>query len=237
MPPAGRMRADGGMTVRNEVERVIAGRRSMRAFLDTPVPRDTVEEILAIAARAPSGTNMQPWRCHVLAGERKRTLSEALVAAHAAGPGAPELEYYPTPAYEPYLSRRRKLGWDLYGLLGIARGDHAAMHAQHARNLTFFDAPVGLIFTIDRGLKIGSWLDYGMFLQNVMLAAGARGLSTCAQAAFIPYHVEIRRHVPVPKSEIVVCGMALGYADESAVESGLRTQREPTDRFATFLGF
>ncbi|MBL8588888.1 MAG: nitroreductase [Methylobacteriaceae bacterium] len=225
------------MTAFNEVERILSERRSTRAFLQTPVARATVEELLDAAARAPSGTNMQPWRCHVLAGDRRRALSQALVAAHAEGPGAAELDYYPAPAFEPYLSRRRTLGRALYGLLGIERGDHAAMHAQHARNLVFFDAPVGLIFTIDRRLKVGSWLDYGMFLQSFMLAARARGLATCAQAAFAPYHAVIRQHIPATQSEIVVCGMSLGYADDSAPENRLTTDREPARRFATFLGF
>ncbi|MFL5167995.1 MAG: nitroreductase family protein, partial [Microvirga sp.] len=133
------------------VEAAIATRRSVRAFLPTPVPRALVERILDVAARAPSGTNMQPWRVHVLTGEAKERLSVALVRAHAEGaPHGAEYKYYPDQFFEPYLARRRKVGWDLYGLLGIARGETARMQAQHARNLVFFDAPVGMIFTIDR---------------------------------------------------------------------------------------
>ncbi len=219
------------------VEGAIAGRRSIRAFLPRPVPAELVERILDVAARAPSGTNMQPWRCHALAGETILSLAQALHAAHDAGPGAAEYQYYPKEFPEPYLSRRRKVGWDLYGLLGIARGDHARMHEQHGRNLDFFGAPVGLIFTIDRRLEIGSWLDYGMMLQNVMIAARAHGLETCPQAAFAPYHETIRTVLDLDPAEVVVCGMALGHADPDASVNRLQTERVPARDFATFRGF
>lgn len=218
------------------VARALDSRRSVRAFRDTPVPRATVERLLALAARAPSGTNMQPWRVYALSGAARDRLCDALVAAHDA-PEAPDsaYRYYPTPLFEPYLGRRRKVGFDLYGLLGIAKGETARMHAQHARNFRFFDAPVGLVFTIDGRLEIGSWLDYGMFLQSIMLAARAEGLDTCPQAAFAPYHAAIRAHLPLAPEEVVVCGMALGYADADAPENGLATVREPVEAFTTFL--
>lgn len=217
----------------------IVSRRSVRAFLPTPVGRDLVEAILDIAARAPSGTNMQPWRAYAVAGEVKNALSHALLAAHDGDRSshAAEYRYYPDAFFEPYLSRRRKVGWDLYGLLGIARGESQRMHAQHGRNLAFFDAPVGLIFTIDRRLEIGSWLDYGMFLENVMIAARGFGLDTCPQAAFAPFHAVIRRHLPIAESEVVVCGMSLGHADESRPENALETERVPAGEFTRFLGF
>lgn len=219
------------------VEAAITSRRSVRAFLPTPVPRALVEHLLDVAARAPSGTNMQPWRAYVLTGEPKRRLSEALVAEHLAGtPEEAEYAYYPHEFFEPYLSRRRKVGWDLYGLLGIRRGEAERMRRQHARNFEFFGAPVGIIFTIDRRLAIGSWLDYGMFLQNVMVAARAHGLDTCPQAAFARRHRTIRRHLPIPEGEAVVCGMSLGYADPDAPENALVTERAPAREFATFLG-
>ena len=148
-----------------------------------------------------------------------------------------EYRYYPLQWTSPYLERRRKVGWDLYGLLGIGRGDKARMHAQHARNFEFFGAPVGLIFSIDRALERGSWLDYGMFLQNVMVAARARGLDTCPQAAFAPYHRIIAEALELPANEMVVCGMSLGYADRSAPENLLRTEREPVAQFARFEGW
>jgi nitroreductase len=191
-----------------------------------------------VAARAPSGTNMQPWRVYVLAGEAKERLSEALVQAHhGSAQHGSEYKYYPDQFFEPYLSRRRKIGWDLYGLLGIARGETARMQAQHARNFRFFDAPVGLIFTIDRRLEIGSWLDYGIFLGSIMIAARGHGLHTCAQAAFAPVHEVIRRHLPISADEVALCGMSIGYEDESAPENQLRTERVPAREFAQFLGW
>lgn len=220
------------------VAAAITSRRSVRAFLGTPVPRETIERILDIAARAPSGTNMQPWRGYVLTGEPLRRLSEALVAEAMAGtPVEGEYRYYPEAFFEPYLSRRRKVGWDLYGLLGIAKGETEKMKRQHARNYTFFGAPVGIIFTIHRRLEIGSWLDYGIFLGNVMTAARGMGLDTCPQAAFAPHHRTIREHLPIPEEEVVVCGMALGHADPDAPENALVTERVPAREFCRFLGW
>ena len=162
------------------VEEAIASRRSIRRFLPTPVSRETVTELLALASRAPSGSNIQPWRVTVIGGETKAALSAAILEAHD-GDEKPDREYnyYPLEFPEPYLSRRRKIGWDLYGLLGIEKGDKDKMHAQQGRNFEFFDAPVGLFFTIDRRLEIGSWLDFGMFLENIMIAARGKGLHTC----------------------------------------------------------
>ncbi len=221
------------------VERAIRSRRSVRAFRPDPVERATVERLLDVAACAPSGTNMQPWGAYVLTGRIKEELSVALTRAHADPAERPDAEYryYPDTFFEPYLSRRRKVGWDLYGLLGIARGEAERMHAQHAKNFRFFGAPVGIVFTIDRRLEIGSWLDYGMFLQNLMVAARGQGLDTCPQAAFAPYHRVIRSFLPIGADEVVVCGMALGYADEAAPENRLVTERVPAGQFGTFLGF
>lgn len=224
------------------VDAAITSRRSVRAFLPTPVPRATVEEILAVASRAPSGVNTQPWKVTVLTGAAKQALSEKILAEHDAraaagstGADVGEYDYYPTEWVSPYIERRRKIGWDLYGLLGITKGDKARMHAQHGRNYRFFDAPVGMIFTIDRVLRQGSWLDYGMFLQNVMTAARARGLDTCPQAAFIGFYSLIEEVLQMPRTEMVVCGMSLGYADQSAPENRLVTEREPVSAFARFL--
>ena len=221
------------------VEQAIATRRSVRAFLPDPVSRELVERLLDLAARAPSGTNMQPWRAYVLTGAAKDELSRTVLAAHAAKTGEHKAEYnyYPAEFFEPYLSRRRKVGWDLYGLLGIARGEHDRMHAQHGRNFLFFGAPVGIIFTISRRLEIGSWLDYGMFLENVMVAARGHGLDTCAQAAFTSFPKTIRQHLPLTDDEVVVCGMSLGYADPSAIENSLVTERTPAREFASFIGW
>ena len=224
------------------VDAAITSRRSLRAFLPTPVSRQTIEDILSVAARAPSGVNTQPWKVTVLTGAAKDALSQKILAAHDAnaaagstGADVGEYEYYPTEWVSPYLERRRKVGWDLYGLLGIAKTDKARMHAQHGRNYRFFDAPVGLIFTIDRLLRQGSWLDYGMFLQNIMVAARGRGLDTCPQAAFIGFHKVIAEHLALPASEMVVCGMSLGHADPLAAENQLLTERAPVASFARFV--
>jgi nitroreductase len=220
------------------VEAAITSRRSMRAFLPTPVPRTTVERILEVASRAPSGTNTQPWKVHVLTGAAKERLARAVRAAYddpvERATHTEEYAYYPTEWVSPYVDRRRKVGWDLYGLLGIGKADKARMHEQHGRNYAFFDAPVGLIFTIDRVMRQGSWLDYGMFLQNVMVAARAHGLHTCPQAAFTQFHRVIERELALPEGEMVVCGMSLGHADPDAPENRLVTEREPVSGFARF---
>lgn len=221
------------------VDAAITSRRSIRAFLDKPVERDEIARILDVAARAPSGTNTQPWKVYVLTGAARARLSNAILAVNA-DPGqarehTEEYAYYPREWTSPYIDRRRKVGWDLYSLLGLGRDNKAGMAAQHARNYAFFDAPVGLVFTIDRIMAQGSWLDYGMFLQNIMTAARARGLDTCPQAAFTQYHRIISAELDLPASEMVVCGMALGWADPARVENTLVTEREPSHGFARFM--
>ncbi|MFN4273721.1 MAG: nitroreductase [Aliihoeflea sp.] len=219
------------------VDEAITSRRSVRAFLPTPVDEDLIRDILAVAARAPSGTNMQPWKVYVVTGQTKELVSEAILNSGIRAEKADwdEYKYYPDHFFEPYLSRRRAVGFELYGLLGIGRRDVERMRAQHDRNFVFFDAPVGMIFTIDRRLELGSWIDHGMFLQSIMIAARGRGLHTCPQAAFAPYHRQIRPILQIPDEEMVVCGMALGYEDVSKPENQLRTEREPVEAFATFL--
>lgn len=219
------------------VDEAILSRRSVRAFLPTPVPEATIRDILEVAARAPSGTNMQPWKVYVTQGAVKQQLSDAILNSGVRAEKAQweEYRYYPEQFFEPYLARRRAVGFALYSLLGIGRREVERMRAQHDRNFIFFDAPVGMIFTIDRRLEIGSWIDHGMFLQSIMIAARARGLDTCPQAAFAPYHKQIRPVLGIPDEEIVVCGMALGHEDTSKPENQLRTDRAPVDEFATFL--
>jgi nitroreductase len=178
------------------VDAAITSRRSIRAFLQTPVAEATVREILDVSSRAPSGTNTQPWKVHVLSGNARQRLSDAIMAAYEdpaeRAQHTEEYDYYPREWVSPYIDRRRKIGWDLYGLLEIGKTDKDKMHAQHGRNYVFFDAPVGLIFTIDRIMAKGSWLDYGMFLENIMVAARSRGLDTCPQAAFTQFHRVIK---------------------------------------------
>jgi nitroreductase len=221
------------------VDTAILTRRSIRAFLPEPVAREDIEAILQVAARAPSGTNTQPWRVHVLQGAAKTALSDAILAVYNdPAQNAQHVEeyfYYPREWKSPFIDRRRKVGWDLYALLGLTRENKAGMAAQHARNYRFFDAPVGLIFTIDRVMEQGSWLDYGMFLQSVMVAARGRGLDTCPQAAFTQYHRIIAQHLALPASDMVVCGMALGWADPGKIENTLVTEREPVSGFVRFL--
>jgi nitroreductase len=218
----------------------IITRRSLRAFLATPVPRETIEEILSVASRAPSGTNTQPWKVYVLTGDSKAELSRKVAAAYddpaERAMHSEEYAYYPTEWKSPFIDRRRKVGWDLYGLLGIAKTDKERMHAQHRRNYEFFGAPVGLMFTIDRVMQTGSWLDYGMFLQSIMVAARARGIDTCPQAAFTQFHRIICEHIGAPADEQLVCGMSMGYADPTAIENTLITEREPVAKFVHFLG-
>jgi len=221
------------------VDAAIKSRRSIRAYLPTPVAREDVEAILEVAARAPSGTNTQPWKVHVLTGAAKERLSDRILAAYAdpaqSREHVEEYAYYPREWVSPFIDRRRKVGWDLYALLGLTRDNKAGMAAQHSRNYRFFDAPVGMIFTIDRVMEQGSWLDYGMFLQNIMVAARGRGLDTCPQAAFTQFHRIIADELGLSENEMVVCGMALGVADPDRVENTLVTEREPLSSFARFI--
>jgi nitroreductase len=221
------------------VDAAITSRRSVRAFLDKPVERSDIDRILEVAARAPSGTNIQPWKVYVLTGAAKAALADAILEVYAdpalSKQHTEEYAYYPRQWVAPFIDRRRKLGWDLYTLLGITRENKAGMAAQHARNFRFFDAPVGFIFTIDRILEQGSWLDYGMFLQNVMVAARGRGLDTCPQAAFTQFHRLIAQQLGLPDNETVVCGMALGWADPDRIENSLVSEREPLSSFVRFV--
>lgn len=219
--------------IQPEIEQALLSRRSVRGYLRREVPDELVRRILALAARAPSGSNLQPWRVHVLRGEARTAFSAALrrAAAGEGGPHEEEYAYYPRIWREPYLARRRKLGYALYGLLGIERGDKLRMDSQHARNYDFFGAPVGLIFTIDRELEQGSWLDYGTFLQSVMIAARGAGLDSCAQQSFARFHGLIRQLLAIPAGQVVVCGMALGWADPAERANQLRTERMPLPEF------
>jgi nitroreductase len=218
----------------NPVEEAISQRRSVRAFLPDPVSEETIARILYLAGRAPSGTNMQPWKVEVVTGGARDALCADLVEAHHEGGYSGEYQYYPKEFFEPFKGRRRTVGWALYGLLDIKKGDFEKTQAQHARNFTFFDAPVGLIFTINRGLEIGSWLDFGMFMQNVMILARSHGLETCPQAAFATFHKVIRQHIELGEEDVVVAGMALGKADWSQPENTLITERVPLEDYVRF---
>lgn len=224
-------------TIAPAVEAAIATRRSVRGFTPAPVPRDTVRHIIELAARAPSMTNTQPWRVRVLTGAALDGLTSELRRAHREGQQFPaEYDYYPEEWTAPYIDRRREVGWALYGLLGIAKGDRAAAARQHERNFDFFGAPVGMIVTMARALRTGSYIDLGMFLENLMIAARGYGLDTCPQAAFAFLHPIIRERLAIPDDELIVCGMALGHADPAEPANALRTVRAPVDEFTTFLG-
>jgi len=211
-------------------------RRSIRAYKPDPVPAEIVREIVALGRQAPSGSNIQPWRVHVLTGATLKRVGTAIQQAFLAGdPGKRDYDYYTDPIEEPYLARRRQCGWGLYGTLGIGRGDHEKSKAYRARNYDFFGAPVGLVYTIDRKLERGSWLDYGMFLQTIMLAARARGLHTCPEAAIASYPDIVRRELGITTDWIVICGMAMGYADPGDVINTWQPPRIEVDDYAVFL--
>jgi nitroreductase len=214
---------------------VVRGRRSVRAFRSDPVPAELVRELLQTACLAPSGTNIQPWRVHVVTGETRRRLEEDVLAHRKTGPDDNKAEFPRSPKRkEPYISRMRALGKDMYGRIGIARGDEAASWRQWGRNYSFFDAPVGLIFTIDKELDSMSFLDIGMFMQTLMLAAKDRGLDTCAQGAWNLFWSATRRILSISEDEYIIAGMALGYADPDDPVNGVIAPREPLDQIATF---
>jgi len=227
----------------NPVDQAITSRMSVRAFLPDAVPRETLMQVMNVASRAPSGVNTQPWKVYVLQGATRDALVSKVCAAHEAVHADPALaaqyqeaySYYPEKWISPYIDRRRETGWGLYGLLGIGKGDKDKMHMQHQRNYRLFDAPVGLMFTIDRVLGRGSLLDYGMFLQSIMVSARGHGLHTCPQAAWNGFAKIILPHIGAGEEEMLVCGMALGYADPSALVNSYHTPREPASQFTHFV--
>ena len=231
------------MSTAATVKEAIDTRMSARAFTQQSVPRELIAELLAQASRAPSGTNTQPWKVYVLQGHSRDSLVEKVCAAHDEVRAHPEkaaeyrepYDYYPEKWVSPFIDRRRENGWSLYGLLGITKGDKDKMHAQHQRNYRFFDAPVGLMFTLDKVMGRGSLVDYGMFLQTLMLAARGMGLHTCPQAAWNGFGSIILPHIGAGDNEMLVCGMALGYADESQIVNTFRTPRETVASFTQWL--
>ncbi len=227
----------------NAVDEAITSRMSARAFTQQAVPRALLEQILEVASRAPSGTNTQPWKVYVLQGASRDSLVSKICKAHDAVRANPELaanykeeyDYYPTQWISPFIDRRRENGWSLYGLLGIGKADKDKMHAQHQRNYKFFDAPVGLMFTVNRVMGRGSMLDVGMLLQNVMVSARGHGLHTCPQAAWNGFANIIMPHIGAGEDEMLVCGMALGYADETDKVNSFHTPRVPAAEFTKWL--
>ena len=219
------------------VAEAITGRQSTRAYLeDKPVPRELVVKVLEVAGRAPSGSNIQPWHVWVVTGEKKAALSRKLLERHMSGDqGKRNYNYYPVEWREPYIGRRRECGWGLYSTLGIEKGDKDKMLRQHGLNYDFFGAPVGLFFSLDKDMELGSWLDTGMFIQSVMLAARGFGLETCPQAAFCNYHEMVTGHLGIPDDQELVCGMSLGFPDTDAIVNTFRTTRIDPEAFTTFV--
>ena len=220
------------------VSEAIAGRQSVRAFDNQrTVSREIILSILATAARAPSGSNIQPWHVYVATGASKENITQACSERYLSGDeGDAEYHYYPRNWREPYIGRRRQTGFGLYGLLGIEKNDLEAVRGYRVQNYQFFGAPVGLFLTIDRDMELGSWMDYGMFLQSVMLSAREQGLETCAQQAFCPYQDSIMPLLGAPEQQMLVCGMSLGYALEGALINSYRTQRLDAQDFTQFIG-
>jgi nitroreductase len=227
----------------NAVDKAITSRMSARAFTQQAVPRALLEQILEVASRAPSGTNTQPWKVYVLQGASRDSLVEKVCKAHDAIRANPALaadykesyDYYPEKWVSPFIDRRRENGWSLYGILDIGKADKDKMHAQHQRNFKFFDAPVGLMFTINRVMGRGSLVDAGMLLQNIMISARGHGLHTCPQAAWNGFANIIMPHVGAGEDELLVCGMALGYADANDKVNSFTTPRVPAAEFTTWL--
>ena len=228
------MTGEGAAT---RIDEIIASRFACRDFSSEPVGRGTIEQILRVARFAPSGANIQPWHVYVLAGEAKDRVSAALGKAHdtARNQHASEYSYYATDLPEPYLQRRQEFGRLFYGSLGIAQTDIEARGRQTGKNYAFFGAPVGLIITIDRRLEVGSWLDLGMFVQNVLLAVAGRGLHSCPQETFAKYHTSLREQLSIPDEQMVVCGISIGYSEGGA--SSRSMPRADIGDFVHFVGF
>ncbi|RZG65401.1 nitroreductase [Acinetobacter bouvetii] len=224
------------------VDQVINSRHSVRAFKTTPIETQTIKDILTVSSRAPSGNNIQPWKVYVVTGQKREALIEKVCTAQTeifANPQKADLyqesfKYYPIKWTSPFIERRRENGWGLYGLLGIQKGEQDKMQQQLLRNYQLFDAPVGLFFTANTILEIGSKMDIAMMIQNVMITAKARGIDSCPQAAWNPFHQVVAEVLDIPDDEELVCAVALGYADQTQVVNQLHTPRVPAEEFAIF---
>lgn len=227
----------------NEVDAAIVSRKSVRGFLNKPVSKNMIEQILRVAARAPSGNNAQPWSVVVLAGDPLQQLTQALVAeavklrSPEVKPNAYEYDYYPEKWIDPFLSRRRKVGFDLYAKLGIAKEDVLGRQQQFEENYRFFGAPVGMLIFIDRSMGRGGLIDTGMFIENIIISARGHGLDTCAQAAFSQFSAQIYQALSIPANQMLLCGIALGYADPKHPANSLETERASIQEFVRMEGF
>ncbi|OTG93085.1 nitroreductase [Acinetobacter sp. ANC 3832] len=225
------------------VDEAITSRHSVRAFLNTPIEKQIIKDILNVAGRAPSGTNTQPWKVYVVTGQKREEMIQKVCQTQIEIFKTPELAtqyqetflYYPEKWVSPFIDRRRENGWGLYGLLGIQKGEKEKMAAQHLRNYQLFDAPVALFFTLNKAMGIGAKMDISMMIQNVMVAAKARGLDTCPQAAWNPFHSIVLEVLNAPEDEDLICAIALGYADPDHIVNTFITPRESADNFSVFL--
>lgn len=222
-----------------DVMEAIKSRKSVRAFTDQEVPKETIERILQIAQRAPSGTNTQPWHSYVCTGKIRDAIVRDVSEMFDQGRSEKyeDYDYYPATWKDIHRDRRRGVGWGLYGLLGIEKGDRERAMRQARRNYSFFDAPVGMFFTVDAYLGRGSWFDAGLYMQTVMLAARGEGLHTCPQAAWVSFQEPIFRHLNIPDDQVLVSGLALGYEDQTAIENTLVSDREDIANVVTYAGF
>ena len=219
------------------IDELIRERRAKRGFLDRPVPLDMVKEILSVATFAPSSSNTQPWRCYVLTGEARERVTTAAVAAYRADPEnlAPEYPFFPQPMQEPYSTRFNTFRGQLGDAQGVHRSDITGRRRDVERQFLFFNAPVGIIFTMDRRLEWASFICYGCFLQNIMLAAKGRGLDTCPQQIWSLQYPTLRAELGIPESEMVIAGMSLGWADNSLPENRMSLHKLQMDEFTTFI--
>jgi len=218
------------------VSEALEKRKSTRAFLDKNVEQEKIERILSAASHAPSGVNSQPWQVAVVKGESKKKIQEKMETAFRAGEkGTMDYQYYPEQWVEPYKARRKSCGLQMYSTLDITREDKQRQLDQWSSNYRAFDAPVMLLFFMDESLDTGSFLDYGMFLQSIMLMAEEEGLATCPQAALAEYPKIVKEALGYPNETIVLCGMALGYENTEAVVNSYRTPREEMNRFTRFF--
>ncbi|HQZ58804.1 MAG TPA: nitroreductase [Acinetobacter sp.] len=225
------------------VDDAICSRHSVRAFLDTPIETQVIKDILTVASRAPSGTNTQPWKVYVVTGQKRAELISRVCSAQIelyqntelAAQYKETFAYYPETWISPFIDRRRENGWGLYGLLGIQKTEREKMAAQQLRNFQLFDAPVALCFTVNKIMGIGAKMDISMMIQNVMVAAKARGLDTCPQAAWNHFHAIVLDVLDAPENEDLVCTVALGYADPNHIVNTFITPREPVENFTVFV--
>jgi len=221
-----------------DVKEAFISRRSVRRFLPDPIPKDKIKNILECSAFAPSGHNIQPWHVYVVEGKKKEAITKSILGSIEDGSAKnfkQEFDYYPTEWFEPFVSRRRAVGFELYKLLNIGRDDFEARDKQMQENFHFFGAPVGMFITMDRRLATGTFMDVGMFIQSILVGARGEGLHSCGQVAFTKFHTLISDHLNFKENEMLVCGVSIGYEDTNAPENALRVEKLKHTDYTTFF--